>query len=198
MKPSIGQEAFSDCTSVIEISSKAATPPTCGNQALDDINKWECQLFVPTGALAAYQAADQWKEFFFALEGTGTNNGDDPVAPEDKKCATPTISYADGKLSFSCATNGVSYKYEIAVADNKRGDGKEVDLTQTYRVSVYAVKAGYQNSDVATMDIKLGAGSGGGLKGDVNNDGVVDIADAVNVVNIIMKGETAAPAMDMP
>ena len=35
----IGQVAFSDCTAVTEISSRAITPPICGNQALDDINK---------------------------------------------------------------------------------------------------------------------------------------------------------------
>ena len=64
----IGQEAFSDCTAVTEISSRAITPPICGNQALDDINKWECKLYVPKGHLADYQAAEQWKEFFFAEE----------------------------------------------------------------------------------------------------------------------------------
>ena len=65
----IGKEAFSDCTSVVEIASKAQTPPTCGTQALDDINKWNCKLFVPAGCIAAYQAADQWKDFFFIEEG---------------------------------------------------------------------------------------------------------------------------------
>ena len=64
----IGQEAFSDCSAVTEITSRAITPPTCGNQALDDINKWECKLYVPKGHLADYQAAEQWKEFFFAEE----------------------------------------------------------------------------------------------------------------------------------
>ena len=183
---SIGQEAFSDCTSVIEISSKAVTPPTCGNQALDDINKWDCQLFVPEGTLAAYQAADQWKDFFFAQEGTGTANGDTPVMPEDKKCEKPTISYVDGKLTFSCATEGASIKYEITDVDIKRGNETEVELTQTYRVSAYAIKAGYENSDVATKDIKFGAGSAAGLKGDVNGDGAVDIADAVKIVNFVV------------
>ena len=65
----IGQEAFSDCSAVTEITSRAITPPTCGNQALDDINKWECKLYVPKGHLADYQAAEQWKEFFFVEEG---------------------------------------------------------------------------------------------------------------------------------
>ena len=33
---SIGEEAFSDCVNVTQIISSAATPPTCGTQALDD------------------------------------------------------------------------------------------------------------------------------------------------------------------
>lgn len=35
----IGQEAFSDCTAMTRLISLAPTPPVCGNQALDDINK---------------------------------------------------------------------------------------------------------------------------------------------------------------
>ena len=78
----IGKEAFSDCASVVEISSKSSIPPTCGSQALDDINKWECKLLVPDGCLAAYQAVDQWKEFFFVEEngfGDGNMNAADIV-----------------------------------------------------------------------------------------------------------------------
>ena len=66
---SIGQEAFSDCVQVTKVISRAATLPTCGSQALDDISKWTCTLEVPKGTLAAYQNADQWKEFFFIEEG---------------------------------------------------------------------------------------------------------------------------------
>ena len=65
---SIGQEAFSDCTAMTLIKSHAATPPTCGTEALDDISKWDCTLEVPQGSAAAYQAAAQWKEFFFTQE----------------------------------------------------------------------------------------------------------------------------------
>ena len=62
---SIGDEAFSDCTNMTMLISYAEVPPTCGSMALDDINKWECVLRVPQNRLSAYQAADQWKEFFF-------------------------------------------------------------------------------------------------------------------------------------
>ncbi len=61
----IGQEAFSDCTALTSLTSKATTPPTCGTNALDDINKWNCTLYVPKGTQSQYAAADQWKEFFF-------------------------------------------------------------------------------------------------------------------------------------
>ena len=69
---SIGEEAFSDCVNVTQLISSAATPPTCGTQALDDINKWSCTLKVPMESLTAYQQADQWKDFFF-MEGVETS-----------------------------------------------------------------------------------------------------------------------------
>lgn len=43
----ISEESFSDCANIRNIISHAATPPTCGPQALDDINKWTCTLTVP-------------------------------------------------------------------------------------------------------------------------------------------------------
>ena len=62
---SIGEEAFSDCTAMTRLVSRTAIPPVCGPQALDDINKWTCKLYVPDASIDAYKAADQWKEFFF-------------------------------------------------------------------------------------------------------------------------------------
>lgn len=68
---SIGAEAFSDCTALTSFTSYAAVPPTCGTQALDDINKWECTLHVPAESIDDYQAADQWKDFFYIDEASG-------------------------------------------------------------------------------------------------------------------------------
>ena len=68
---SIGQEAFSDCFNITQISSEAVVPPTCDINALDDINKWNCKLFVPKTNINAYKQAAQWKEFFF-IEGITT------------------------------------------------------------------------------------------------------------------------------
>ena len=71
---SIGQEAFSDCINITQISSEAVVPPTCDINALDDINKWNCKLFVPKANIDAYKQAAQWKEFFFIEGTTGITN----------------------------------------------------------------------------------------------------------------------------
>ena len=65
---SIGDEAFSDCTGLTKYYSYSIVPPVCGNQALDDINKWECALYVPAESSDEYKAAPQWKDFFFVEE----------------------------------------------------------------------------------------------------------------------------------
>ena len=173
----IGEEAFSDCTSLTAIVSKAETPPTCGSQALDDVNKWECTLTVPEGCVESYQAADQWKEFFFVE--AADENGSTPIEPYDKKCATPTITFADGKLSFSCETDDVEFVFEVTNADVKQGQASEVAIDGMFVVNVYATKEGYFDSDVATLEFTLGAGG----DCDVNGDGVVDVADIATIID---------------
>ena len=174
---SIGAEAFSDCTALTAIIRKAATPPDCGSQALDDVNKWVCTLTVPEGCVEAYQEADQWKEFFFVEEGD--ENGSTPIDTSGKKCATPTISYTAGKLTFSCDTEGVEFAYEVTNADVKKGSASEVTIEGTYKVSVRAKKAGYDDSDAATLEFTLGAGGGC----DVHGDGTMDVADIATIIS---------------
>ena len=65
---SFGEEAFSDCTGLTKFYTSATTPPECGAQALDDIIKWNCTLYVPEGSETLYASAPQWKDFFF-IEG---------------------------------------------------------------------------------------------------------------------------------
>ncbi len=86
---SIGQEAFSDCTAMTSFTTNAAVPPVCGNQALDDINKWECTLHVPQESIDDYQAAEQWKEFFF-IEASGV---EDVIADNEDYSECPVEIY---------------------------------------------------------------------------------------------------------
>ena len=70
----IGKEAFSDCTAMTKLITTAPVPPICGSQALDDINKWTCELFVNKESINQYKAAEQWKEFFFISEYDGVDD----------------------------------------------------------------------------------------------------------------------------
>lgn len=179
----IGQEAFSDCAAVIEITSKAATPPVCGSQALDDINKWDCKLYVPKGCMASYEAADQWKDFFFKEVGTGSSEQNPDGQPTTGKCKTPKITIVDGKIQFTCGTKGVNYTYNIA-ATNPSGAGKNV-TPSSLTITVYASKPGFEDSDVASEEIDISLG----IRGDLNNDGSVDVADHVKLSDIIMNNK---------
>lgn len=148
----IGKEAFSDCTAVTAIISKAQAPPTCDSQALDDINKWTCSLTVPKGCKNSYAAADQWKEFFFVEEGDGSGQ-QNPDTADSKKCETPTISYSNGLLTFTCGTEGATCMSTIKDTDITSYTTNEVQLSVTYTVSVYAMLAGYEDSDIATATL---------------------------------------------
>ena len=61
-------------------------------------------------------------------------------------------------------------------------------MPTTYKVTVYATKDGYENSDVATKDINVSGGASG-IRGDVNNDGTVSMPDAMFIVNKILNGK---------
>ena len=178
---SMGKEALSNCMSVKEIISKATTPPICGSQALSTINKWDCKLYVPEGTISAYQEADQWKDFFFVDEGIGCAEFN-PTNPENKKCDNPTISIEKGKLKFSCGTEGVTYHYYITSSGNNEGEGNNIDFPKTYKVSVYASKYGYMDSEIVTSLLE----GDSSIIGDLNNDGEVNVADHVELSKIIM------------
>ena len=61
----INGNAFSDCTGLTNFTTEAITPPYCGAQALQDIDKWKCTLHVPDESIDLYQTANQWKDFLF-------------------------------------------------------------------------------------------------------------------------------------
>ncbi len=181
----IGQEAFSDCAAVIEISSKAQAAPTCGAQALDDINKWDCKLYVPDGCMSTYEEADQWKDFFFKEEGEGTA-GQETGAHSDnnQKCETPTITVEGGIIKFDCKTSGVIFHYNISSADAKSDiANSSIEVKNDYTITVYASKEGFVDSEVARTTFQIAAA---GMKGDVNGDKKVDVADHVELSKIIL------------
>ena len=131
-------------------------------------------LHVPASAIDAYKTTDPWSEFgeFKTLSGeTG----------EPKKCATPTISFENGEIIFSCETEGVEYISNITAPDAKAYYDGRLKPTYKFKVTVYATKVGFYNSDTTTAEF-----TATGVFGDLNGDGKVDVADHVKLSSIIL------------
>lgn len=99
------------------------------------------------------------------------------------KCEKPVISFANGKLSFTCATPDVEFHWTITSANGENGSGISSDVSPSFKVSVYAAKTGCVNSDMETRVLDCNTG---GLKGDVDGNGTVNAADHVKLSDIIM------------
>lgn len=122
--------------------------PTTSASAFQGVTISSVILHVPANTINDYKKIAPWSEFGNIV---ALSSGDE--IPTVKKCATPTISYTKGKLSFKCSTNGASCVSTITDADIKTHNGNEIDLTITYNISVYAKATGYEDSDIATATL---------------------------------------------
>ena len=75
--------------------------------------------------------------------------------------------------------------------ESQESIGNQVPLPPTVTIKAYASKENHLDSEVATKDFNFYIG----IKGDMNDDGVTDAADIVNLVNVIMtkKDEAEEP-----
>ena len=140
----IRSQAFAKCSKLEEVYCLAEKVPSTETDAFQDSYPNYATLYVPASAINDYKTTAPWSEFgtIKTIEGG-----------ETKKCATPTISYGNKVLTFSCETEGVEYVYEIKDTDIKKGYDEEVNLSATYEISVYATESGYENSNVATATL---------------------------------------------
>lgn len=141
---SIGEHAFQGCplksiVSDIEDPRSAPLPET----AFDDSVFLYKPLYVPKGSVEDYRRTIYWNKFY------EINEKDSGDIPGQEKCATPTISYSDGKIRFDCETEGATFQSTITDSDISSFSSNEVQLTATYNICVYATKAGYNDSDMA-------------------------------------------------
>jgi len=149
---SIGERAFEgvDIPTVISLIENpfAIRGKTSDFRTFTQNTFLNATLYVPKGTIDKYKATDGWKDFLFIEEGTG--GGDTPTT---QKCEKPTISYENGKLTFTSETEDVQFSSSITDADIKSYSSNEVQLTVTYNISVYATKSGYDNSETATATL---------------------------------------------
>ncbi|MCR5512174.1 MAG: leucine-rich repeat domain-containing protein [Prevotella sp.] len=141
---SIGARAFSGTNKLTDVTCRAINVPEMDRTAFENSYPNYATLHVPAVSIAAYQSTAPWNEFkeIVAIKQD---------LPDDaEKCATPTITYQNGKLAFESATEGVEFLYQITDNDIKSGTGNEIQLDATYHISVYATKEGYKDSETAT------------------------------------------------
>jgi hypothetical protein len=60
---SIGDGAFRMCVGLTSVTNHATTPQAIDADVFFYVDFAGCTLYVPEGSLAAYQAAEGWKEF---------------------------------------------------------------------------------------------------------------------------------------
>ena len=142
----IGSQAFALCKELTDVYCHAENVPRTNSDAFQDSFTEYATLHVPAASVNAYRQAEPWKNFKEVVSLSGDT-------PETPKCATPSISYQNGELSFGCTTEGVEFISEITDSDIKKYYSNKVQLTATYHISVYATKSGYDNSDVATATL---------------------------------------------
>ena len=181
--------AFANCPLLEDVYCKAKTPPTCYTawnnlygKVIDTFYNSYAEyinLHVPDASLNAYKKASPWSGFGSIVAM------DEPVV---EKCATPTISFVDGQLTFNCETEGVKYIYTIIPPSTTSGEGDNVAFSTIYTIKVYATKEGYEDSDVATKEIEVG-GTSSGIRGDVNLDNEIGMPDVMFIVNYILNGK---------
>lgn len=188
----IGGNAFGYCPNIQSIYSYIEKPFDIDRSTFlyyGDDKKYHftsANLYVPIGTRSTYENAEGWKLFQNIVE----------MEPENKeKCATPTITYIHGKLHFDCATPGARFMSKVTAADAMESEKQDVQLSAQYIVSVKAVAKGYADSDEVTATVTWGDGTmvvenitvedTRDMKGDVNNDGTVDVADIASVISIM-------------
>lgn len=187
----LAARAFAECPNLTEVYCYAEELPytrdswnwetTFISDLFKDSYIESATLYVPESAIDAYKENETWNGFgtIKTLSGEG---------PEEQKCAAPAITYEGGILTFSCETEDVEYIYNMTPATAISGNGNNISAPTAYKVSVYATKSGYKDSDVVTKEITVGSGAAG-IRGDVNLDGTVNMPDAMFIVNKILNGK---------
>ena len=153
----IGEEAFFPCSGLTSINLLGETPPSVGNNNFTENDYVNITLYVPTGSLETYQNADTWENFWDIREMGTTETPEVEV----KKCATPVITYNNSGLDITSETDDAEIHTNITCNDVGSYNGSRIDLSETYSITTYATKSGYQNSETVTATLCWIAVSGG-------------------------------------
>ena len=145
---SLGEGCFYNCSKLEKVTFQGKLPNNTINCSLQST----CIIYVPKAYLQDYKDVLGSKySYIYALkdEESGDQN-------PNKQCAVPTISYADGKLTFASSTPNAEYHYTITdsdIASDAYCQDGTVKLYAAYNISAYATADGYKPSDKATATL---------------------------------------------
>jgi hypothetical protein len=139
--------AFLDCPNLLDVYCYAEKVPSTESNAFEGSYPEYATLHVPDASVESYKATAPWSGFGKIV---GLSGGE-PEQPEVEKCTTPVVTYAEGKLSFSCETEGANYVTKLVAEDAKEYYDAEIELSATYNIEVYATKANCENSDTVSV-----------------------------------------------
>ena len=147
---SIGIRAFRDCSELLDVYCYAEKVPSTESDAFDGSYPEYATLHVPDASVDSYKARAPWSNFG-KIVGLSGEEPEQPEQPEVEKCATPVVTYAEGKLSFSCETEGAEFVTNVVAEDAKKYYDAEIEFSATYNIEVYAAKANCDNSDTVSV-----------------------------------------------
>lgn len=131
-------------------------------------------FYVPEGSIELYKNVAPWSNLNVkTFTGLGS-----------EKCTPPVITYKNETISFTSETPDAVFHYVITSADGQKNTGSSLNVSGKLLVRVYASKSGYEDSDIVESEIDIK-----GIKGDVDGDGVVNVADHVKLSDIIINNE---------
>ena len=172
----IRAQAFSN-SHIEEFTITSEEPPYLYPNVFGKQDLSTATLYVPESKTGYYQTTEPWSKFGEVL----TLSGETPEEPEEpKKCATPSISYSDGRLQFSCETERAKCYYFLNCQDTKSSEtfaeNNAVTLNACYDITCYAKAEGFVNSDLATAKLYWLTSSGTLEGAGINNVSMRGIA----------------------
>ena len=149
---SIWYGAFANCPELLDVYCYAEKVPSTKSDAFDGSYPEYATLHVPDASIDSYKASAPWSGFG-KIVGLSGDEPEQPEVPEVEKCATPVVTYAEGKLSFSCETEGAEFVTKLVAEDAKEYYDAEIELSLAYNIEVYATKANCENSDTVSVTL---------------------------------------------
>ena len=172
----IGGGAFTGCSSLINVFCYAENVPSASSNTFPSNY---LTLYVPNASIDKYKTTSPWSGFK-EIKALTEDTPEDPEIPGAERCATPTIVFADGELTFTCETEGVEFVPKVTCTPTYTLEGNKMRMGATFNISVYARREGFNKSEAATKTIEAKE------LGDVNGDGKLTIVDLTLLVKKIM------------